>query len=205
MTTPPPCPPAERFATLILWLSKAVSAQTGWGMSLQLIALITDRLRRIKQRFADVAARVAAGTYSPRRPSAAPRKRPGQSPPPQNRLPQKFGWLLPLEAQAVVYRSQLEHLLREPEVAALLAAAPAAMRRPVRALCWMLDLTPPPVLALPARPRPPRPPAAKPAAPSPSDCRPRTRLGFYKGPPPMLGSHPPASRPPRKIPRKISG
>jgi hypothetical protein len=204
MSTPPPCPPAERFATLILWLSKAVTAQTGWGLSLQLIALITGRLRRISQRFAYIAARVAAGTYCARRRTAPPRKRPGQ-PPPQNKLPNAFGWLLPLEPQAVVYRSQLEHLLREPGMAALLAAAPAALRRPLRSLCWMLRVTPPPTLALPPRPKPPRRPAAEPPAPSPSDSRPRTRLGFYKGPPPMLGCHPPASRPPRKISAKISG
>jgi hypothetical protein len=200
MTTPPPCPPAERFATLILWLSKAVMAQTGWGMSLQLITLVIGRLRRIKQRFAELAAGVAAGRYSPRRRAVPPRKRPGQAPP-QNELPQTFGWLLPLETQAVVYRAQLEHLLRDPEMAALLAAAPIPMGRALRPLCRMLGLVPPPILAPPAKPhraRPPRPPA-EPEAPSPSDCRPRTRLGFYKGPPPMLPSMFPRAAPPRKI------
>jgi hypothetical protein len=200
MNTPPSCPPAEGLATLVLWLSRAVMAQTGWGMGSQMITLIIARLRGIKQRFADLAARVAAGRYVARRPAAAPRKRPGQQPP-QNKLPQKFGWLLPLEAQAVVYRSQLQYLLRDPEMAALLAAAPVPMGRVLRPLCWMLGLTPPPILARPRKPRPPRPASAKPEppAPSPSDSRPRTRLGFYKGPPPMLPAMLHRPGPPRKI------
>ena len=53
-------------------------------------------------------------------------------------------------------------------MAALIAAAPGSLRRPLRSLCWMLHLTPPAILAPPPRaepkPRPPkpeRPPAEK--------------------------------------------
>ena len=102
--------------------------------------------------------------------------------------------------QAVGYRSQLEHLLRDPEMAALLAAAPTAMRRPLRSLCRILGLPPPPILALPPRPKPPpaSAPAAKRQKPPPLA---RSRLGFHKGLPPLfpytprLGAKPPAKKP----------
>ncbi len=62
------------------------------------------------------------------------------------------------------YGSQLQFLFAEPEMAALLAAAPAAMRRPLRSLCRMLGVEPPPILALPprARPKQAQPPQAGP-------------------------------------------
>ena len=162
-----------------------------------LIALIVERLRRIKQRFAYLAARVGDGLYVPRRRAALPRRRPGQPPPPRNPLPQKFGWLLPLVPDAVGYRSQLEHLFRDPEMVALLAAAPTAMRRPLRSLCWMLRLPPPPILSPPPRPKPPRGPAAKREKPPPLA---RSRLGFHKGLPklPPFTAHPGGLRPAKK-------
>jgi hypothetical protein len=56
-------------------------------------------------------------------------------------------------------------------MAALLAAAPASLRRPLRSLCWMLHLTPPQILAPPPRAEPkPRPP--KPERP-PTEKRPK--------------------------------
>jgi hypothetical protein len=168
VSNPPPSP-AERFATCLQWLTKAVVAMMGGErLPLLLIGQIVDRIRRIKQRFATLAARIAAGKYVPRTGSAPPRKRPGQTPPPKGPLPNTFGWLLKLVPEAVQYRGQLEYLLQDPEMAALLAAAPASLRRPLRSLCWMLHLTPPPILAPPpsARrktrpPKPERPPAEK--------------------------------------------
>jgi hypothetical protein len=164
----PPLTPAENFATLIQWLTKAVVAMMGGErLPLPLIALITDRLRRIKQRFSHVAARINAGLYVPRRRETPPRKRPGQPPPP-NPLPKTFGWLLKLVPEAVQYRGQLEILFQDAEMAALLAAAPAPMGRALRPLCRMLGLTPPAILARPPHaapktrpPKPERPPAEK--------------------------------------------
>ena len=193
-----PPTPAERFAAILQWLTRAVQARMGGErLALSLIALIVDRIRRIKQRFAYLATRVGNGLYVPRR-SAPPRRRPGQARP-SNPLPQKFGWLLKLVPEAVGYRSQLEHLLREPEMAALLAAAPTAMRRPLRSLCRMLGLSPPPILALPPRPKPPPAPAAEKREKPPPLAR--SRLGFHKGLPPLfpftprLGGKPPAKKP----------
>jgi hypothetical protein len=151
----PPRSPAECFATLIQWLGRAVVAMMGGErLPLQLIARITDRLRRGNQLFARIAARVRDGLYVPRRSTAPPRRRPGQAPPPPNKLPRKFGWLLKLVPEAVQYRGQLEHLLRDPEMAALLEAAPVPMARALRPLCRMLGVDLPPILAPPAAARP---------------------------------------------------
>ena len=168
----PPLVPETRFATLIAWLSGAVSAMSGGDrLSYLLIARIIDRLRGIKQRFVRLAAKIRDGKYAPRR--FAPH-RPAETPRPREaeKLPRKFGWLLPLVPDAVCYRSQLEFLLRDPEFSALLAAAPASLGRPLRSLCWMLRLDPPDMIAPPARPRPLRK-KPKPVAPEPPPEPPR--------------------------------
>jgi hypothetical protein len=186
------------MATILQWLTRAVvSMMGGERLALSVISLIVERIRGIKQRFADLAARISAGQYTPRRRTTPPQKRPGQPPPPKSPLPNTFGWLLKLVPQAVGYRSQLEHLLRDSEMQALLAAAPTAMRRPLRSLCRMLGLPPPPILVLPPRPKPPPVPRAKREKPPPLA---RARLGFHKGLPPLfpwtprLGGKPPAKK-----------
>jgi hypothetical protein len=163
--------PAERFATMLRWLSGAVAAISGGDrLSYLLIGHIIDRIRGIKQRFARLAAAIREGRYAPRsfvpcrNPAARRPRRPGP-------LPQNFGWLLPLVPDAVCYRSQLEHLLRDPEMVALLAEAPASLARPLRSLCWMLRVAPPANLA-PARPARPPPPPPPHAAPPPRACGP---------------------------------
>lgn len=189
MPTPPLRPAPERFASVLLCLGRAVAAQTGWGLSLHLIAVIVSRIQRVKHRFARLAARIAAGTYAPRRPAAAPEKpAAGQRrpPPPKNPLPSTPGWLLPLEASAAACRGQLEALFGDAEMVALMAAAPAAMARVLRPLCRMLALDLPPALATaraaPADP-PPDPsqpaPAARPKAP------PRRPPPSWTAPPPL--------------------
>ena len=161
-----PSPPAENFATLLRWLCQAVAARgVGGWLSAPLIVPLLGRLREINQRFARLAARLAAGRHVPRR--IAPRRTPiARQPRRKNPLPQKFGWLLPLVPEAVGYRSQLEFLLRDPGMAALMAAAPAPMARVLRPLCWMLRVTPPPILADRRRGATP-PPALAPAAAGP--------------------------------------
>jgi hypothetical protein len=163
-----PRSPAERFATIFAGLTGAVVTRIHFGLSQLLIGLIIDRIRGLKQRFARIAARVGAGTYAPRRFASRPQAEPKPRPPSQ--LPQKFGWLLTLVPPAVGARSQLQSLLRDPEMAALIAAAPTSLGRPLRSLCWMLGLRPPEIQALPAAPRKPRqkpPPAPEAPAPEP--------------------------------------
>jgi hypothetical protein len=155
----PPLTLAENFATIIRWLSLAVDGHSTWGrLPRPLGLLILDRIRDINQRFARLAARIAARKYRPRRPPETPRRREPRKPRGPNRLPQTFAWLVKLVPEAASYGSQLQFLLAEPEMAALLAAAPTAMRRPLRSLCRMLGVQPPPILAPPPAARPERPP-----------------------------------------------
>jgi hypothetical protein len=137
-----------------------------------LIAALLDRIRDINQRFGRLAARLQAGAYVPRR--TGPRRQPPvRQPRRQNPLPQTYGWLLDLVPEAVGYRAQLDHLLRDPAMAALMASAPEPMARVLRPLCWMLRVTPPPALAK-SRPADPPPKAAAPQRPPPSvSARPR--------------------------------
>jgi hypothetical protein len=129
--------------------------------------LILNRIRDINHRFARIAARISAGTYVPHRRAAAARQQ--AKPRRKSPLPQDFAWLVKLVQETAVYGSQLQALFRDPEMAALLAAAPAPLRRPLRSLCRMLGVAPPPILALPAKPRPPsKPPPAAPEAPPPA-------------------------------------
>ncbi len=65
--------------------------------------------------------------------------------------------------ETAAYGTQLQALCAAPEMAALLAAAPASLGRPLRSLCHMLGVRPPPILAPPPRARPePRPPKVRP-------------------------------------------
>src|SRR5271163_209028 len=145
---------------MLRWLGQCVAAMSGGDrLSYFLIGQIITRIRVINQSFARLDARIRAGNYAPRRfaprrPPAAPRPRP------PNPLPSHFGWLLPLVPEAMGSRSHLEYLFRDPEMVALMAAAPASMRRPIRSLCHMLGVSPPDILALPVKPRPPRKPRA---------------------------------------------
>src|SRR6202000_3163498 len=161
MTTSPITPGAvARFSAILLQMTQFAGAQTGWGLSNQMIALIVTKLQAIKFGFERLAARIAAGTDMPRQP---PRPRHPPPDPPTERKPRtkplvqyRYGWLRKLLPETVFSRLYLERLFESAEMQALMAAAPEAMRRPLRTLCHMLDLPPPAVLALP--PRPPRPP-----------------------------------------------
>ena len=95
--------------------------------------------------------------------------RPPKPPKPPDAIEKKFGWMVPLAPQVPFFRGNIEALLKEPDMVALLATAPTTLGRPIRSLCWSLRLKPPPILARPRRPRPPKPPsAAAPAAERPA-------------------------------------
>ncbi len=171
--------PAERFTGILAWLNRALAAAAVRNKAAApLILLLWPRLNRLAARFTRLAARVAAGTATPRRrislslTSTRPRK-------PYARLPRRFGWLLRLEREAAAAAgSQLRHLLTDPEMADILAAAPQAGRL-LRPLCRMLGVQPPPALALPPRPRAPRRPAA--AGPPRATPAPRPRAAPEPG------------------------
>jgi hypothetical protein len=194
----PPFPtPAENLATILQWLGRAVASQGILGrLAAPILGLILGRFRTIGQDFARLAGQLRDGTYRPRR--YAPR-RPPAVPRPRRRseLPRTFGWLLPLVPEAVQYRAQLDHLLRDPEMAALLEAAPAPMARVLRPLCWALRLTPPPLLARPRRAAPPATALAPSPAALPRAVRPR--------PTPIRPDPPARRRPSPKPPRRTHG
>ena len=191
-----PPAPAERLASIIDLLCRIVAAQiAGRRLAGPLIILICSRLRRIAARFAGIAARLQSGrlrrrSASPPRP-AQPATRPNR-PDRKRPLPHGFAWLVRLVPQAAAGASQLQYLLAEPDMAALIAAAPQAGRS-LRALCWMLGVRPPPGVkparrAPPAAPDPPASPAA--AGPPPRTAAPPIQ------PPPSRASPPPSPLPP---------
>ncbi len=158
MFTPAPHPPAERFARLIDGLCRAVAARSGRGLAGPLIVLIWSRLRRIAARFALLAGRIRDGRLAA--PAARRRHRAAPRPPaPRPRLPRGVAWLVRLVPEAAASGAQLQHLLADPEMAALIAAAAPQMRRILGPLCRMLKIRPPPGPLTPSpRPRAPAPP-----------------------------------------------
>jgi hypothetical protein len=77
--------PVEQFAATLLSLSEAAAARKGWGLSRALMALIANLLREISECFAQLAAGMRDGSFTPsqpappgshRSPSAAPTGQP---------------------------------------------------------------------------------------------------------------------------------
>lgn len=167
-----PATPTERLADLIAWLAACVAAQ-GHRRRLAgpLVVAIWTRLHRIAARFRVIAATPIPPPRPERtEPAAADTIPAPDSPPPAGRaprhpptMPYSARWLLRLIPDAAASLSQLEALLQDPQMAALLAADPR-LGRILRALCWMLgvrrSLAPPP-----RRRRKPRPAACPPAEP----------------------------------------
>ena len=201
MSTPPPRTPVEVFRDIINGLMRAVDTQRLCGLlAMSLNILIQARITAIRTRFYRLAEQIAAGTYRPRRPSTMLRRKPANRKPWQSsKLPTHFGWLYTLmpseiyRLSVVGPRHQLERmLLPDPEMAALIQAAPDAMRRPLRSLCWMLAIKPPPILARPRRPRRPKvtpapAPAAKPKARRPKTPQPPPGEKTASSPSPLAG------------------
>ena len=141
-----------------------------------LIIPLWGYITRTARRFDRAITRLAAGTQR----SHAPR--PGRTTPstpgkPRPRLPTRHAWLVAtLKHEAVNYGSQLNHLLSEPEAAALLAASPQAARL-LRPLCHLLGISP-------AAIQPPRR-VGRPSAThhSPAQAKP---AGHLTQPPPSL-------------------
>jgi hypothetical protein len=175
MVPAPPLTAAGRFARIIEGLCRTVAVRgAGRVTTGPLVILIWTRLRRMGARFAALAARVYAGALpSPARPRClalftsvipakpVPASEPGakhQRTSPSLRLPTSFAWLVRFAPEVTGYRSQLYHLLSDPEFATLLSAAPQ-MGRVLRPLCRMLGIRVPKDLL------PPSPTGTAPRAP----------------------------------------
>ena len=188
-----PITPAERFASIIDGLCRAVAEAGGRRLVAgPLVILIWSRLRRLAVAVVALTARIEAGRH--RRFPARRRPRPAARRPARRDLPHGPLWLVRLVPQASAYGSQLQHLLADPEFAALAETVPQ-MRRLLRPLSRMLGVRLP---RQPAVAAPPDIPA--PATPAPAD--PLAPLAPWPRPPdlPPMGLPPvrPAARPPPK-------
>lgn len=174
MSAPASLTPADRFALIIEGLRRAVAARAAAErMAGPLLVPVWCWLRRIASRFAVLAARLPASTLaaaaSARRPASPRCSAARRSPPPDRarRIPRESAWLVRLVPEAASAASQLRHLLSDPAMVALIAAAPQTGRI-LRPLCRMLGVGPPLGLLAPApatAAAAPRPAAAGPAPP----------------------------------------
>ena len=199
MTTPPPPTPVQTFNAILNRLIQAVDGPRMWGTLDRAFAdLIKRRFMMLRQQLWRLTDRIEAGTYKPRRPATTPRKQPADRKPRQpSPLRRQSGWLLTLLPDEMTYRIHVRHcrndlrqLLQDPEMLALMAAAPGPMRRTLRPFCWMLALKPPPVLARPRRPRRPKVPStqsAKPKARRPKAPQPPHEQTAASAPSPLAG------------------
>ena len=140
--TPPPAPTSlsNHLAIIVGAMRGALAARCAKDRAAApLILLAWTRLGRLAVRFERLMAKVRAGRLPAapvvrRRVAAVPRgfRPPGLPQPLQ--LPRGFGWLLRLVRETAAYSGQVETLLADPEMAALLATSPQA-RRILRPLC----------------------------------------------------------------------
>jgi hypothetical protein len=180
----PAAPPglAKTFGLIIDGLRRAAAVRMAADPSVRpSLLLVHAWLGRLVQRFAALVARVEAGTLRPPRrrtspprgvppPDDSPSKRPPREP--YQRLPESFAWLIRmLPYQAACFGSQLQHQFSQPEMIALLEAAPQ-VGRILRPLCRLLAIDLPPALRLP--PRPPRPRKPRPPKQPTAEQNPRT-------------------------------
>ena len=147
---------ARRLAAILAALSSLIAARFLKHPRLaRLIVPLCTRINRTAQRAAILLARIAPGP-APARRQSRPDPRRNRQRAPSIALPRAQSWLIrALPNEAAAFAGQLEHLLAEPEIAALLAANPrlARLLAPLRrALSTDQPHTPP-------RPRHQPPPA----------------------------------------------
>jgi hypothetical protein len=170
MTLSPPLSAPARFALIMAGLMQAVAEKIAdYPWTAPMVMYVWRRLHRINAVFQAVAALIAAGKLPPERVCRPrlPRLHPPvpARPDPETPRPvwtlfrsQRFAWLcgaVPSLARrfgAAQFGSQLQYLLADPEMMALIAASPR-MRRTLRPLLWMLGIE-----ASLLRPPPPLPP-----------------------------------------------
>jgi hypothetical protein len=169
MTLSLPLSAPARFAQIMAGLMQAVAEKIAdYPWTAPMVMYVWRRLHRINAIFQAVAAQIAAGKLPPERVcwpraagirSAVPALPDPAAPIPVWKLfPYRFAWLcgaVPSLARrfgAAQFGSQLQYLLADPEMMALIAASPR-MRRTLRPLLWMLGIE-----ASLLRPPPPLPP-----------------------------------------------
>jgi hypothetical protein len=142
---------SHRLALILDGLCRVAGACGSTDRALApMMLLLWARLRRMAARFERLAAQVRSASL-PAAPAATPRPMPrAPRPRPARRLPRGFAWLIRLAPEAAGYGGQLQHMLADPEMVALLAAEPK-LGRILRPLCRMLAIRPGPELLAPPR------------------------------------------------------
>ncbi len=153
----PPTLPAETARIVAVVLAGLVALMAHVFQRHKRAAIVVPLwgyINRTARRFARLMARVEAGTLQARKPAAPrPARAPAAERKPRLRLPSAQGWLgQDLGWQGRGFGSQLDHLLSQPETAALVASLPQAQRL-LRPLCRMLGIAPTCIPPLPRRPR----------------------------------------------------
>ncbi|MBV8521683.1 MAG: hypothetical protein JOY71_06070 [Acetobacteraceae bacterium] len=144
--TAPPLPTglSNRLALIIAGLRGILAAHMAKDRSaVAVLFLAWARLGRLSSRFQALLAAIRAGrlppTPSARRQAGDDLELPRPEGLPAPRLPGRFGWLIRLVPGAAVYGTQVQYLLADPEMSALLADVPQAGRI-LRPLCRMLGI-----------------------------------------------------------------
>ena len=149
-------------ASLRLILRGLRSVLGMWGLDGPVTIVVSNRFGRIFGKIERMLARFRAGRLriGIRRVASVRvcRATAGRGP----ALPRRFGWLVIAgKHQAAGYGCQLQHLLAEPEMAAMLEAAPQA-RRMLRPMLRALAVELPWMVTPPRPPRPRKPRKARP-------------------------------------------
>jgi len=125
---PPPSVPrvAENLGVFLRHIMMALAGRVSWStLPPLLVCRVGERMRAIKLRVERIAALVRDGRYVARHRSTP--ASPGARPPPPRPDPamREFGWLAPLLPHMQLPRGGFLALLRDPEMVALIQAAPA--------------------------------------------------------------------------------
>jgi len=149
MELPQPLTTVDRIAAALEGLCRAVAARiAGGALPAALIVLVWGRVQRAKRDISRLLARFQARAWIRRRPAmpAGPVPRGGARLGRGDRhgvvgaLPRGFAWLLPLvPGEAACFAGQVQAVLGDADMVALLAASPQA-RRVMRPICRMLGI-----------------------------------------------------------------
>ena len=170
---------AARFAQIIVGMHYMRPTGTAEDRrEIPLLLPLRALLRRLARQFAALCARAEAGTLraSPRRKRGKPMVQRYTWPRPPRALPSGYMWMTKLAGWTCPGGGYIYTLvLEDPEMAALIEAAPQ-VKRMLRSILWATCLRQremPAILRLPKRVRAPRPRAPRAAAPAiPGSTRP---------------------------------
>jgi hypothetical protein len=160
--------PATRFAAVIDALCTVVVFGLGAGLPGPLVIRLWERLTKISARFTALGKRPIKPRAIPNDPPLREPQLAEPQPDPRYKtlcLPKAEAWLLRLLPEAEPFAAQLQAMLAQPDMQALLQAKPSLIRL-IRPLCRMLGVQPP------AEPRPPRPEPD--SAPIPQSANPQS-------------------------------